>query len=139
MTARLPQRLALCKRLRYNFLVPLKTDFSKMDCPIARTLDLVGECWSLLIVRDAFQGKRRFDEFQSSLGIATNVLTMRLKRLTDAGILARKPYQTNPTRYEYELTQKGRALGPVILSLKNWGEHFLGEAAERKKRTRKSA
>ncbi|MGH7661460.1 MAG: winged helix-turn-helix transcriptional regulator [Vulcanimicrobiaceae bacterium] len=80
-------------------------------------------------------GKRRFDEFQSSLGIATNVLTVRLKRLTDAGILARKPYQSNPTRYENELTEKGRALGPVVLSLKNWGEKFLPE----RKRTKKTA
>lgn len=127
----LPHRLALCKPLGYNFLVPLKTDFSKMDCPIARTLDLVGECWSLLIVRDVLQGKHRFDEFQASLGIATNVLATRLKRLTDAGILARKPYQTNPTRYEYDLTEKGRALGPVVLSLKNWGERFLKVRARR--------
>src|SRR5579872_6686030 len=109
--------------------MPLKTDFSRMDCPIARTLDVVGECWSLLIVRDVLQGRHRFDDFQSSLGIATNVLTTRLKRLTNAGILARKPYQTNPARYEYDLTEKGRALGPVLLSLRNWGERFADKPA----------
>lgn len=109
-----------------------------MDCPIARTLDVVGECWSLLIVRDVLGGKHRFDELQSSLGIASNVLTARLKRLTDAGILAREPYQTNPARYEYGLTEKGRALGPVVLSLKTWGERFADKPAERKKK-RKTA
>jgi DNA-binding HxlR family transcriptional regulator len=98
-----------------------------MDCPIARTLDVVGECWSLLIVRDVIQGKRRFDEFQESLGIATNVLTARLKRLIEAGILERRPYQKNPVRYEYHLTEKGRQLGPIIRDLKNWGERFLPE------------
>jgi DNA-binding HxlR family transcriptional regulator len=107
--------------------VPVKTDFSKMDCPIARTLDVVGECWTLLIIRDVILGKRRFDEFQESLGIATNVLTARLKRLIEAGILERRPYQKNPVRYEYHLTEKGRQLGPIIRDLKNWGERFLPE------------
>jgi DNA-binding HxlR family transcriptional regulator len=104
--------------------VPLKTDFSKMHCSIARTLDLVGESWSLLIVRDVLRGKRRFDELQASLGIATNVLTARLKRLTDAGIMKRTRYQRHPVRYEYELTEKGRALSPILFSLMQWGDRF---------------
>ena len=104
--------------------MPLKTDFSKMHCSIARTLDLVGECWSLLIIRDALGGKRRFDEFQASLGIATNVLAARLKRLTDAGILQQTRYQRHPVRYEYQLTEKGRALSPILFSLMQWGDRF---------------
>ena len=111
--------------------MPLKTDFSRMDCPIARTLDLVGECWSLLIIRDVLQGKHRFDELQVSLGIATNMLTTRLKRLSDAGILRRTAYQRHPLRYEYDLTEKGRALGPVLLSLRQWGDRFLAKSARR--------
>jgi DNA-binding HxlR family transcriptional regulator len=92
-------------------------------CPIARTLDLVGEWWTLLIVRDAILGARRFDEFKAT-GIADNVLSARLRKLTDAGILKRKRYQTHPDRYEYLLTDKGRALAPVILALRSWGKRF---------------
>ncbi len=92
-------------------------------CPIARTLDLVGEWWTLLIVRDALLGARRFDEFKAT-GIADNVLSARLKRLTQAGILKRKRYQTHPDRYEYLLTEKGYALAPVVLALRSWGKRF---------------
>ncbi len=92
-------------------------------CPIARTLDLVGEWWTLLIVRDALRGARRFEEFKQT-GIADNILSTRLKRLTDAGILNRARYQTQPDRYEYRLTEKGRALGPVVLALRAWGKRF---------------
>ncbi|HLI96615.1 MAG TPA: helix-turn-helix domain-containing protein [Candidatus Baltobacteraceae bacterium] len=92
-------------------------------CPIARTLDLVGEWWTLLIVRDALQGARRFDEFKST-GIADNVLSARLKKLTEAGILKRKRYQTHPDRYEYLLTEKGSELAPVVLALRSWGKRF---------------
>lgn len=92
-------------------------------CPIARTLDIVGEWWTLLIVRDAVLGARRFDEFKAT-GIADNVLSARLKKLTEAGILKRRRYQRLPDRYEYVLTEKGRALAPVVLALRSWGKRF---------------
>jgi DNA-binding HxlR family transcriptional regulator len=92
-------------------------------CPIARTLDIVGEWWTLLIVRDALLGARRFDDFKTT-GIADNVLSARLKKLTEAGILSRRRYQTHPDRYEYLLTEKGRALAPVVLALRSWGKRF---------------
>lgn len=94
-----------------------------LPCPIARTLDLVGEWWTLLIVRDALFGARRFEEFKAT-GIADNILSARLKRLTDSGILKRRRYQTHPDRYEYLLTEKGAALGPVVLALRTWGKRF---------------
>lgn len=92
-------------------------------CPIARTLDIVGEWWTLLIVRDALLGARRFDDFKVT-GIADNVLSARLKKLTEAGILKRRRYQTHPDRYEYLLTEKGHALAPVVLALRSWGKRF---------------
>jgi DNA-binding HxlR family transcriptional regulator len=92
-------------------------------CPIARTLDLVGEWWTLLIIRDALLGAHRFDEFKAT-GIADNVLSARLKKLTEAGVLKRRRYQTHPDRYEYLLTEKGYALAPVVLALRAWGKRF---------------
>lgn len=92
-----------------------------MDCPIARTLDAVGEWWSLLIVRDALHGLTRFDEFQRSLGISSNSLTRRLAELCDAGLLTRHRYQQRPPRDEYRLTARGRDLQPVIEALGGWG------------------
>lgn len=100
-----------------------RVSLAALPCPIARTLDLVGEWWTLLIVRDALRGARRFDDFKAT-GIADNVLSARLKRLTQAGILKRQRYQTHPDRYEYLLTEKGRALGPVVLALRSWGKRF---------------
>lgn len=79
----------------------------------------------MLVIRDILQGRRRFDEIQENLGIATNILTTRLKRLTEAGLLLRKRYQEKPPRYEYELTEKGRALSPILLGLVQWGNRFL--------------
>jgi DNA-binding HxlR family transcriptional regulator len=92
-------------------------------CPIARTLDLVGEWWTLLIVRDALLGARRFDDFKAT-GIADNVLSARLKKLIEAGILKRRRYQARPDRYEYLLSEKGYALAPVVLALRSWGKRF---------------
>jgi DNA-binding HxlR family transcriptional regulator len=94
-----------------------------VPCPIGRTLEIVGEWWTLLIVRDALFGARKFEEFKTT-GIADNVLTARLKKLTAAGILERRPYQQRPPRYEYLLTEKGRALAPVVLALRTWGRQF---------------
>ena len=93
-------------------------------CPIARSIDVVGEWWTILILRDAFRGMRRFDEFQASLGIARNLLSRRLKRLVAAGVLETRPYSTRPPRHEYRLTDKGAALFTVIVGLKQWGDRF---------------
>jgi DNA-binding HxlR family transcriptional regulator len=91
-------------------------------CTIARTLEIVGERWTLLILRQSFYGVKRFDQLQSSLGIARNILAKRLQTLVGAGILERHRYQERPSRYEYRLTEKGRDLYPVVLSLRAWGD-----------------
>lgn len=100
------------------------TSLSELNCSIAKTLDAVGEWWTLLIVRDAFRGTKRFDDFQASLGIARSVLTARLRKLTDEGILERSEYSAHPPRYEYRLTDKGMALFPVISALMQWGDQW---------------
>ncbi len=94
------------------------------DCPVARTLDIVGERWTLLILRDLFLfGQRRFHDFEESLrGIGPNTLSARLQRLENEGIVERHFYSTHPPRAEYALTAKGRSLGPVLRALKVWGE-----------------
>ena len=99
-----------------------RMSYAEMPCPVARTLDVVGEWWSLLIVRDAVFGARRFEDFKAS-GIADNILSARLKRLVDEGIFER-PYQDRPVRFEYLLTEKGRALSPVLLALRGWGQKW---------------
>ena len=102
--------------------------FSAMTCPIARSLDRVGEWWSILILRDAFSGFTRFDEFEKSLGIAPNMLTRRLKALVEAGLLERRRYSERPVRYEYLLTERGRDFRPVLIALLTWGNrHFAPE------------
>ncbi|HEY2204504.1 MAG TPA: helix-turn-helix domain-containing protein [Pseudonocardia sp.] len=96
-------------------------------CSLARALEVVGERWTLLIVRDALLGLCRYEEFSTSLGIARNVLTDRLSRLVDAGVLERVRYQRRPDRFEYRLTPMGRALGTPVLALTQWGdEHLAG-------------
>lgn len=94
-----------------------------LPCPIARTLEIVGEWWSLLIIRDALLGARRFDEFKRA-GISDNILSTRLKRMTDAKIFKRVRYQSSPDRYEYVLTEKGESLAPVVLALRSWGRKW---------------
>lgn len=98
-----------------------------LDCSIARTLELIGERWTLLVLRDVFLGRRRFDDIQESLGVARNVLASRLRRLTDEGILERRPYQQRPERFEYFLTEKGLDLWPVLVSLMAFGDRHLAE------------
>ena len=105
----------------------LKRDYDGQNCSIARALEVVGERWTLLIVRDAFLGRRRFDEFQQSLGISRNVLTERLSRLVEEGILERVLYQEHPARYEYRLTRKGRDLHLALSGLRQWGDEYLSE------------
>lgn len=99
--------------------------FGKMSCPIARSLERVGEWWSILIIRDALHGMTRFDEFQNSLGIAPTTLTRRLNGLVEAGLLERRRYSQHPPRDDYVLTARGRDLRPVVVSLLTWGnKHF---------------
>jgi DNA-binding HxlR family transcriptional regulator len=109
----------------------LKRDYEGQNCSIARALEVVGERWTLLIVRDAFLGLRRFDEFQESLGIARNVLTDRLNRLVEEGILERVRYSERPERHEYRLTAKGRELNIALTALRQWGDTYLSEKPPR--------
>ncbi|UYV38165.1 helix-turn-helix transcriptional regulator [Rhodobacteraceae bacterium D3-12] len=97
-------------------------DLDKESCPIARGLSVIGDRWTLLILRDLFFGLRRFDELQASLGITRHLLADRLKKLEADGVLARRPYQTRPPRHEYRLTDAGKELAPVLLSIWKWSE-----------------
>jgi len=104
--------------------------FEGMPCPIARSLERVGEWWSILILRDAFHGLTRFDQFQKNLRIAPNMLTRRLNALVEAGLLERRPYCERPPRVEYVLTERGRDFRPVLWALLAWGnKHFAPEGA----------
>jgi DNA-binding HxlR family transcriptional regulator len=107
----------------------LKRDYEGQNCSIARALEVVGERWTLLIVRDAILGVRRFEEFQESLGIARNVLTERLNRLVEEGILERVRYSERPERFEYRLTNKGRDLNISLVGLRQWGDKHVSEKA----------
>jgi DNA-binding HxlR family transcriptional regulator len=109
----------------------LKREYEGQNCSIARALEIVGERWTLLIIRDVFLGIRRFDELQESLGIARNVLTDRLNRLVGEGVLERVPYSERPTRYEYRLTAKGRDLNIALSGLRQWGDEYLSEKPSR--------
>jgi DNA-binding HxlR family transcriptional regulator len=100
-----------------------------MNCSIASALEVVGEPWTLLIIRDAYLQVRRFEEFQRHLNIARNILTARLRKLVEFGVLQRVQYQDRPKRFEYRLTEKGAALFPVIVTLKEWGDKFGEKAA----------
>ncbi|MGW2083656.1 winged helix-turn-helix transcriptional regulator [Streptomyces sp. NPDC001880] len=108
--------------------MPQRTSLADADCAIARALDVVGDWWTLLIVRDTARGVHRFDALQEELGVSRKVLTERLRLLVDAGVLSREPYQDRPPRYEYRLTRRGRALLPVLIALQDWGDTWvLGE------------
>jgi len=102
-----------------------KTSFAGMNCPVAQALDQIGEWWSLLILRNAFNGVRTFDQFQKTLGIASNILAGRLQVLVNAGILERARDPHDGRRFEYRLTDKGRALHPVLVGLYQWGEEWV--------------
>ena len=109
----------------------LKRDYEGQNCSVARALEVVGERWTLLIIRDAFLGLRRFEQFQEDLGIARIVLTDRLNRLVEEGILERVPYSERPARYEYRLTPKGRDLNIALAGLRQWGDRYLSEKPPR--------
>ena len=105
-----------------------KVRLEDRECPLSSTLGLVGEWWTLLILHDAFDGYTRFDQFQENLGISSSLLTNRLKRLVDSGLLERRQYQERPPRYEYVLTDLGRSLRPVLVVLAGWGNARLAPA-----------
>jgi DNA-binding HxlR family transcriptional regulator len=107
-----------------------RLSFATMECPIARALEEVGEGWSLLVLREAFKGARCFADFERRLGISPSTLVRRLTSLCDRGILARRTYQAHPPRDEYELTEKGMELLPVLLALGAWGNRWLAPKGE---------
>jgi DNA-binding HxlR family transcriptional regulator len=112
-------------------------DLASTDCPIARSLSLLGDRWTLLIIRDCFMGVRRFEAFHSRLGLSRTILQDRLQMLVDGGVLKRCPYQEHPVRYDYVLTEKGRALQGVLLMLATWGNSL--DEAERRSAAAKAA
>ncbi|MFJ1698667.1 winged helix-turn-helix transcriptional regulator [Streptomyces sp. NPDC088252] len=105
--------------------MPQRTSLADADCAIAQALDVVGDWWTLLIVRDTARGVHRFDALQQELGVSRKVLTERLRLLVDAGVLSREPYQDRPPRYEYRLTRRGHALLPVLIALQDWGDTWV--------------
>ncbi|WP_200954869.1 MULTISPECIES: helix-turn-helix domain-containing protein [unclassified Rhizobium] len=108
-----------------------RTSLTEADCPVARALDAIGDWWSLLIVRDAFDGISRFGEFRRSLGIAKGMLTARLRDLVDCGVLETAPASDGSAYQDYLLTEKGRALFPVVVALRQWGQEHLYAPGER--------
>ncbi len=104
-----------------------RTSLENAECPIARSLDAIGDWWSLLIIRDAFLGLRRFSKFQKNIGLAKNILTVRLRALVDHGILATAPASDGSAYQEYVLTAKGRGLFPILVAMRQWSEEFSGE------------
>lgn len=106
-----------------------RTSFARWPCSVARTMDLLGDWWTPLVMREAFYGIRRFDEFQQGLGIARNTLSDRLHRLVEEGLMEKQPYQTEPVRYDYVLTEKGRDFFGVIAALTRWGDKWLADEA----------
>lgn len=99
-----------------------RKSFADMHCSVAQCLEVVGEWWSMLIVRDVFLGVSRFDDFQERLGISRNILNQRLSHLVEAGVLRKVPYSEHPPRYDYRLTDKGRDLWPVLTAMRQWGD-----------------
>ena len=107
-----------------------RTRFDEWDCSIARTVDILGDWWTPMVIRSAFLGCRRFEQFTESLGIPRNVLTERLNRLVEEGIMERREYQERPVRFEYRLTEKGIGLYPVIVTMLEWGNRWLDWEAD---------
>jgi DNA-binding HxlR family transcriptional regulator len=106
-------------------------NYSDQRCSVAATLEVIGDPWTMLILRDAFKGVRRFEQWQAGLGVARNVLAARLKSLTAHGVMAKRPYCERPMRYEYVLTAKGKDLFPLLMVMLNWGDrHLYGEGQE---------
>jgi DNA-binding HxlR family transcriptional regulator len=103
----------------------MKNNMDSLNCSLAKALNLIGEWWTILILREAFFGSRRFEDFQKHLGIARNILTTRLKKLVDSGILERVPIKQGAKRHEYRLTEMGRDLYPTLVTLTQWGDRWM--------------
>lgn len=106
-----------------------RSRIANRECSIARAIEIVGDRWSILLLREAYYGVKRFDEFEYYIGIAPNILSSRLRKLVDAGIMARVPLAEHAGRYEYVLTEKGKDFFPTYLALKKWGDDWLAEPA----------
>ncbi|MEC4019802.1 winged helix-turn-helix transcriptional regulator [Streptomyces sp. H27-D2] len=106
-----------------------RTSFADWPCTVARTMDLLGDWWTPLVLREAFYGIRRFDEFQQGLGIARTTLSDRLRRLVEEGLLTKREYQSDPPRYDYVLTEKGEDFFPVLVAMMRWGDRWLADEA----------
>ncbi len=122
-----PQSEATPRQAAPKPATPRQAASAEQSCSIQRTLDVVGDRWTLLILRDLFRGVRRFSQLQTDLDIARNLLSDRLARLTQADIVERIPYQDRPMRYEYVLTDKGRDLSPSLLALMRWGDQWCNQ------------
>lgn len=105
-------------------------DPQNKQCPVARALEVIGDRWALMILRDAFDGLRRFSEFQKNLGLAKNILASRLKLLLESGLLQLQPASDGSAYKEYVLTEKGRSVFPIVVGMRQWGERYLFEAGE---------
>lgn len=122
----------------FRMATPRKAVSSKViagrsSCPVACALDLLGDRWTMIVIRDLFKGKKRYADFQASPeSIPTNILAERLKRLEQAGLISRTPYQNNPPRFDYALTENGLALRPVLASLAEWGKLIAPAASATK-------
>ena len=108
-------------------LIVRRTRFDDAACPIARTADLIGDWWTPMVLREAFLGRRRFEQFQEALDVSRGVLAARLRRLVEEGLLEKRLYEAHPPRHEYLLTEKGRAFYPVLASMWRWGSDWLWE------------
>lgn len=106
-----------------------RSRIANKECSVARAMDVVGDRWSILLLREAYYGVRRFDEFQYYVGVAPNILSTRLKKFVEAGLMTRVPLPEHSGRYEYVLTEKGRGFFPAYLALKKWGDDWLAEPA----------
>ena len=108
-----------------GYLALMARSYQQKNCPVARTLDVIGERWTILLLRDLFlRGPRRFQDFQESLaGVAPNTLSARLKDMEEHGLIERRAYSNHPPRLEYQLTEKGKSLAPVLKALRDWGQH----------------
>jgi len=111
------------KQLKHKLV---DNSFKRSKCPLSCTLDIIGDKWTLLIIRDLLRGKSRYNDFlESEEGITTNILANRLHRLEQAGLITKKPYQDNPVRYDYELTATGEGLKPVIFRIIDWADKYI--------------
>lgn len=107
-----------------------RSDLSRRTCTVARTVEIVGDSWSQMIIHELFLGTRRFDEMQRLTGASPHLISVRLKRLEAEGIVRREAYSTRPVRHEYRLTEKGRDLWPLIIAMKSWGDRWLDETGD---------